>query len=39
MTSYEIGELLKTPLSNNTFSCSEFLHSAGNSGEKPNNVY
>lgn len=39
MTSYEIGELLKTPLSNNTSSCSQFLYSAGNSVEKHNNIY
>ena len=38
MTSYEIGELLKTPLSNNT-SCSQFLYSGENSVEKHNNVY
>lgn len=38
MTSYETGELLKTPLSNNT-SCSQLSKSAENLVEKHNPVY
>jgi hypothetical protein len=39
MTSYEIRQLLKTALSINTSTLSQFRYSARNSGEKYNNVY